>query len=56
MSDGELIKELVDQYANLQRIENAADPQQEIADQKRILEAKLQAFGIVTEDIKNLYS
>lgn len=52
MSDRELINKTLEQYADLQRIEKAADPQKEIANQKRLLEAKLQAFGIVTEDVQ----
>lgn len=52
MSNQELIKELVDQYTNLQRIKNAEDPQKEISNQMKVLEVKLQAFGIVTQDIQ----
>lgn len=52
MSDKELIREMINKYSDLQRIEKAADPQKEIANQKRFLEAQLQAFGIVTEDLQ----
>lgn len=52
MSDRELIREMVDQYTNLQRIKKADDPQKEISNQMKALEVKLQAFGIVTQDIQ----
>lgn len=52
MSDREPITKTIEQYADLQRIEKASDLQKEIENQKRILEAKLQAFGIVTDKIQ----
>lgn len=51
MNDKELINQTIDEYAKLRRIIRAADPMKEIAIQQRILEAKLQAFGVVTDKI-----
>ena len=52
MSDREIIERLIEKYTDLQRIMKASDPQKEMENQKRIMEAKLQAFGIVTEDLQ----
>lgn len=52
MSDKELVKEMIDKYTDLQRIEIADDPRKEVENQKRVLEAKLHAFGIVTDEIR----
>lgn len=51
MNDAEVISQTIEEYAKLQRIMKAADPKKEIAIQQRILEAKLQAFGVVTEKL-----
>lgn len=47
-----LITLTIERYTDLQRIMKAADPQKEMEDQKRILEVKLQAMGIVTEKLE----
>ena len=52
MNDSELIDITIDRYTDLQRIMKAADPQKEMENQKRILKAKLQAFGVVTEKLE----
>ena len=52
MSDKEIIDKTIEDYARLQRIIKASDPKTEIENQKRILEAKLQAFGIATEKLE----
>lgn len=52
MSDRELIDKTIEKYTDLQRIMKAADPQKEMENQKRILEAKLQAFGVMTEKLE----
>lgn len=51
MNDKEMINQTIEEYAKLRRIIKAADPKKEIAIQQRILEAKLQAFGVVTEKL-----
>ncbi|MBR1524769.1 MAG: hypothetical protein IJ641_10000 [Lachnospiraceae bacterium] len=41
----------IDAYANIQRIEKAQDKDREIENQKKLLKAKLEALGIVTENL-----
>ena len=48
----ELVNQIIEEYTKIQRIIKAADQQKEIENQKRILEAKLQAFGVVTEKLE----
>lgn len=48
----EIINQLIEEYTKIQRIILAPDQQKEIENQKRILEAKLQAFGVVTEKLE----
>lgn len=50
--DYELICRTIDEYVRLQYIIRAEDPRKEAEYQKRILKAKLQAFGIVTEKLE----
>ena len=52
MTETELIAQTIERYTDLQRIMKAADPQNEIKNQKRILEVKLQAMGVVTENLE----
>lgn len=52
MTEKELIATLIDQYTDLQRILKASDPQKEVSNQLRKTKAKLEAMGIVTEDLK----
>ncbi len=42
---------LIDCYTNLQRIMVASDMQKEVAYQLRAVKAKLEALGVVTEDL-----
>jgi len=42
---------LIDTYTNLQRIKAAEDREREIDYQLKVTKAKLEAFGIVTEDL-----
>lgn len=49
-SEKELINNLIDIYANLQRIKNAEDVQAEIEYQLTLVKAKLESLGIVTSD------
>ena len=51
MTEKEQIAILIDQYTDLQRIKAAADKDKEIAYQNKATKAKLEAMGIVTEDL-----
>ena len=41
----------IEAYANIQRVEKAQDRDKEIENQKMVLKAKLEALGIVVENI-----
>lgn len=51
MTDKEQTTALIEEYAKLQRIKTAPDRDSEIEYQIRITRAKLEAIGIVTEDL-----
>ncbi len=51
MTDKEQTNMLIDVYTNLQRIKSAADRDKEIDYQIKAAKAKLEAFGIMTEDL-----
>jgi len=51
MTDKEQTNMLIDIYTNLQRIKSAADRDKEIDYQIKAAKAKLEASGIVTEDL-----
>ncbi len=51
VSDKEMIMNVIDSYANLQRIKAAEDSEKEIDYQLRLLKAKLESIGINTSDI-----
>lgn len=51
MTDKEQMSMLIDIYTNLQRIKSSADKDKEIDYQIKAAKAKLEAFGIVTEDL-----
>ncbi len=51
MTEKEQIAILIDQYTDLQRIKAAADREKEVEYQLRTTKAKLEAMGIVTEDL-----
>lgn len=53
MSKEELLDRALEDYAKLQRIIRAEDPRKEAEAQKRLVEAKLQAFGVVTEKLED---
>lgn len=52
MNKDEMVKELIDDYVNMQRVKNAIDREKEIDFQLTVLKAKLQAAGIPTEDLE----
>ena len=51
MTKEEMINQVIEEYAKLQRIIESSDPKKEALNQKRYVEAKLQALGIVTEKL-----
>ena len=51
MTEKEQATALMDKYVDLQRIKTAADRDSEIEYQIRTTRAKLEALGIVTEDL-----
>ena len=51
MTEKELANFLLDKLSDLERVEHAADRDEEIAYQKKFLLAKLQSLGVPTEDI-----
>lgn len=51
-SDKEMINNLIDTYANLQRIKKADDIEKELDYQLTLAKAKLEFFGIVTSDLE----
>lgn len=51
-SEKEMISSLIDKYADLQRIKKSADLAKEVDYQIRITKAKLESFGIITENLE----
>lgn len=51
VSGKEMIMNVIDSYANLQRIKAAEDSEKEIDYQLRLLRAKLESISIKTSDI-----
>ena len=51
MTEKELAAMMIDVYTDLQRIQKAEDREKEIGNQLRKAKAKLEALGIVTENI-----
>lgn len=51
MTEKEQIAILIDQFVDLQRIKAASDKEKEVDYQIRATKAKLEAMGIVTEDL-----
>lgn len=51
MTEKEQIAILIDQYTDLQRIKAAENKEREIEYQIKTTKAKLEAMGIVTEDL-----
>ena len=51
MTDREQLTMLINNYTDLQRIKAATDKEKEIEYQIKAVKAKLEAFGVVTEDL-----
>lgn len=52
MNEKEMIKELIDEFTNLQRIKKADNPEKEVEYQLKVVKAKLESCGIVTTDLE----
>ena len=52
MTEAEQITTLIEEYAKLQRIKTAPDRDNELEYQIRITKAKLEAIGVVTEELE----
>ena len=50
-SDKEMVNNLIDRYADLQRIKSAENMEKELAYQLMITKAKLESFGIPVEEL-----
>ena len=51
VSEAELREKLIQQYTDLQRIKAAVDKEKEIDYQIKTVKAKLEAFGVVAENL-----
>jgi len=51
MTEKEQVPILIDNYTNLQRIKSAVDKDKEIDYQIKAAKAKLEALGVVTEEL-----
>lgn len=51
-TEKEMINNLIDKFTDLQRIKKSPDLEKEVDYQIRITKAKLESFGIITEDLE----
>ena len=51
-TEKEMINNLIDVFTNLQRISKASDSKKEAEYQLKIVKAKLESFGIITENLE----
>lgn len=51
-TEKEMINNLIDKYADLQRIKKSNDLEKELDYQIRVTKAKLESFGIITSDLE----
>ncbi|MCC8082070.1 MAG: hypothetical protein LIO80_08720 [Lachnospiraceae bacterium] len=52
VTEKEMLSNLIDSYANLQRIIKSDDAKQEAEYQLQLIKAKLESFGIITSDLE----
>ena len=50
-SEKEMINSLIDKYADLQRIKKSDNLEKEVDYQLKVTKAKLESFGIVTDNL-----
>lgn len=51
MNENEMKSILIDEYVNLERIKVAKDKDKEVEYQQTLIKAKLQSYGVTTEDL-----
>lgn len=51
-TEKEMINNLIDKFTDLQRIKNSPNLEKEVDYQIKVTKAKLESFGIVTEDLE----
>ena len=51
-TEKEMINNLIDKFTDLQRIKKSSDLEKEVDYQIKITKAKLESFGIITEDLE----
>ena len=51
-TEKEMINSLIDKFTDLQRIKKSLDLEKEVDYQLKITKAKLESFGIITEDLE----
>ena len=51
-TEKEMINNLIDKFTDLQRIKKSPDLEKEVDYQIRVTKAKLESFGIITEDLE----
>ncbi len=52
VTEKEMLSNLIDTYANLQRIIRSDDAKQEAEYQLQLIKAKLESFGIITSELE----
>jgi len=52
MNEKELRDQIIKEFVNLQRVKSAVNRDEEIAYQEKVLRARMQTFGIATEDLE----
>lgn len=52
LNEKEMRDQIIKEFVNLQRVKAAEDKEAEIAYQERVLKARMQSFGITTEDLE----
>ncbi|MGN9126029.1 hypothetical protein ACTM97_06385 [Oliverpabstia intestinalis] len=51
-TEKEMINNLIDKFTDLQRIKKSPDLEKEVDYQIKVTKAKLESFGIITEDLE----
>ena len=54
-TEKEMINNLIDKFTDLQRIKKSPDLEKEVDYQIKVTKAKLESFGIITEDLEIKY-
>ena len=51
-TEKEMINNIIDKFTDIQRIKNSPNLEKEVDYQIKVTKAKLESFGIVTEDLE----